>query len=381
MKALNALSAMYLASASVFGVAIALKSNPDWTDAAGRAAQALWPTLQQVADTANERVMKPAIDAAVRADTRFFDAIDPPRPMVAVAKPPVKIAVTKPAPLARPAPQILVHPVPLPLRPAIIEEQPPRLAKVAPAAPAASAQTATLVPQAPKAPEIVPAPDASGPGPAELTRVMERLKLSLTQEMLANFKLFLYVSKADKGPWSQRMYVFREEESGDLDLLYNWPVSTGREVLTPGPSGRLLETHTPDGYYQLDPDRMYTHHFSGEWHQPMPHSMFFNWIKDGNQTGLAIHGAPDEDIALLGKRASAGCVRLAPQNATLLFQMIRAEYRGLAPKFAYDRRTATMSNQGVLLHDANGHIQLAEGYKVLVFIENYGGDNVVAALF
>ena len=61
--------------------------------------------------------------------------------------------------------------------------------------------------------------------------------------------------------------------------------------------------------------------------------------------------------------------------------MIRTEYRGLAPMFAYDRRTATMSNQGVLLHDANGHIQLAEGYKVLVFIENYGGDNVVAALF
>ena len=46
-----------------------------------------------------------------------------------------------------------------------------------------------------------------------------------------------------------------------------------------------------------------------------------------------------------------------------------------------DRRTGTMSNQGILLHDASGKVQMAEGYKVLVFIEDYGGENVVAALF
>ena len=40
-----------------------------------------------------------------------------------------------------------------------------------------------------------------------------------------------------------------------------------------------------------------------------------------------------------------------------------------------------MSSDGILLHDRQGHVQMAEGYKVLVFIENYGGDNVVAALF
>ena len=40
-----------------------------------------------------------------------------------------------------------------------------------------------------------------------------------------------------------------------------------------------------------------------------------------------------------------------------------------------------MSNDGLLMHDAEGKLQLAEGYKVLVFIENYGGDNVVAAVF
>jgi hypothetical protein len=40
-----------------------------------------------------------------------------------------------------------------------------------------------------------------------------------------------------------------------------------------------------------------------------------------------------------------------------------------------------MSNDGVLMHDAAGNLQLADGYRVLVFVENYGGDNVVAALF
>jgi len=113
----------------------------------------------------------------------------------------------------------------------------------------------------------------------------------------------------------------------------------------------------------------------------MPYAMFFNWEHDGLQTGLAIHGAAGADIALLGKRSSAGCVRLNPQNAQLLFQLIRQNYKGLAPRFAYDRSTATMSKDGLLMHDKDGNLQFAEGYKVLVVIENNGGGDTVAALF
>ena len=47
----------------------------------------------------------------------------------------------------------------------------------------------------------------------------------------------------------------------------------------------------------------------------MPYAMFFNWENHGYQTGLAIHGATGDDIGLLGTRASAGCVRLSPENA------------------------------------------------------------------
>jgi hypothetical protein len=33
------------------------------------------------------------------------------------------------------------------------------------------------------------------------------------------------------------------------------------------------------------------------------------------------------------------------------------------------------------MHDASGNLKMADGYKVLIFIEDYGGQDVVAALF
>jgi lipoprotein-anchoring transpeptidase ErfK/SrfK len=226
-----------------------------------------------------------------------------------------------------------------------------------------------------------PVPNLAAPSPAELARVEQRLKDSLSPEMLANFELFLYVSKAATGPLAQRMYVFQKETSGNLTLAYNWPVSTGRERVEFNAAGTKLPSFTPAGYYELDPKRSYVHYRSMQWGHPMPYAMFFNWKNNGYSTGLAIHSATGDDIAQLGTRASAGCVRLSPEAAKTLFTLIRTHYRGLAPRFAINRRTGTMSNEGIIVHDADGHAQLAEGYKVLVFIENYGGENVVAALF
>lgn len=225
-------------------------------------------------------------------------------------------------------------------------------------------------------------PTFPAPRSADLVRIKERLKDSLTRELYDNFELFLYVSKAARGPWAQRMYVFRKNaQSNDLALLYNWPVSTGRERIEHNSEGLSLPSHTPAGYFELDPGRSYEYHFSLEWQQPMPYAMFFNWVKDRKSTGLAIHGATGRDVALLGSRASAGCVRVAPEAARTLFTLIRAQYRGPAPRFAIDGRSGTMSNDGKMLRDANGRPSFAEGYKVLVFIENYGGANEVAALY
>ncbi len=385
MRTLTALSAIYLASASVFGVAIALQRNPDMAAAANKAGREIWPSIEHGYAVANEQAIKPASAQLVAWDKRFFDYIDPPR-QFARAKAPVRVARATPAaPAAKkksPPPVLAVRKsVPPQLRPAIEEPPPAKLAAAPQAAPLTLAPSATQAPALQAFAPSAPRPDLAMPGPAELSRVMLRLKDSLTSEMLANFELFLYVSKAESGPLAQRMYVFRKQAGGNLALLYNWPVSTGRELVEFAPNGQRAPSFTPQGYYELDPDRMYRHHVSGQWHQPMPYAMFFNWQKDGLQTGLAIHGAAAEDVALLGKRASAGCVRIAPENAALLFNLIKTQYRGLAPRFAIDRRTASMSNDGLMMHDAEGRIQLADGYKVLVFIENYGGDNVVAAVF
>ena len=65
--------------------------------------------------------------------------------------------------------------------------------------------------------------------PSAVDLVEQRLIDSLSREMLATFNLFIYVDKAERGPFAQRMFVF-EKTGDDLALLYDWPVSTGRET-------------------------------------------------------------------------------------------------------------------------------------------------------
>ncbi|MEI9993967.1 MAG: L,D-transpeptidase [Rhizomicrobium sp.] len=373
MSPLRRLSTIYLLGAAAFSVAILFDRHPALEQASRQ-------TVALGLDVTRNTVVDPGVAAMHRAGEAVVAAIwgdetpaVPPRNVATVAKPSRHAAVTVPPPTAA-KPTVAATPAPA-------------------AAPGASAvailpgHEAKLVKVTPRqhlepALSLVPPPAASASvAPAELVRISMRLKDNLTHEMLDNFSLFLYVSKADNGPWAQHMYVFRKDASGNLAMLYNWPASTGREKVEIAANGTRQPSYTPQGYYQLDPDRMYKKHFSGQWHEPMPHAMFFNWENHGYQTGLAIHGAVGLEVTQLGSRASAGCIRIAPENAALLFGLIRAQYKGLAPRFAFDRRTATMSNDGLFMHDPQGNLQLAQGYKVLVFVENYGGENVVAALF
>ena len=58
------------------------------------------------------------------------------------------------------------------------------------------------------------------------------------------------------------------------------------------------------------------HHRSSLYNNaPMPFSIFYN----GN---FAIHGT--NQVSKLGTPASAGCVRLHPENAKILFDLVRA---------------------------------------------------------
>lgn len=96
----------------------------------------------------------------------------------------------------------------------------------------------------------------------------------------------------------QRMRVFV-----DGALSHEWPVSTAR-------SGYI----TPNGTFRvgLMAPMWRSHKYHGS---PMPHAMFFHG-------GYAIHGT--YAVGQLGRRASHGCVRLAPGHASRLFSLARS---------------------------------------------------------
>ncbi|HEY1961783.1 MAG TPA: L,D-transpeptidase [Rhizomicrobium sp.] len=227
------------------------------------------------------------------------------------------------------------------------------------------------------APELAAAPKADNAGEK---LAQQRLHDGLTPELLQGFRLFLYVNKAARGELAQRMYVFTKADDGSLHLLHDWAASTGRERIEKNAAGRILPTFTSAGYYQLDRHRFYRNYRSAEWGEPMPHAMFFNRVEHGSKTGLAIHAANGKEIAALGTRSSAGCIRLAPENAEKLFELIRANYKGAVPRFAFDAKTKTMADNGMLMHDAQGQLSVADGYQVLVLIEDGAGERSVAAL-
>jgi len=95
---------------------------------------------------------------------------------------------------------------------------------------------------------------------------------------------------------SQRMSVLV-----DGTARYNWTVSTGTERYT-----------TPSGVYK--PQWLARKWRSKQYADaPMPHSIFFN-------KGYAVHGTTE--ISRLGKAASHGCVRLHPDNAARLYELV-----------------------------------------------------------
>lgn len=87
--------------------------------------------------------------------------------------------------------------------------------------------------------------------------------------------------------------------------LYEWPVSTARK-------GKI----TPSGKWTGAQWLSKNHRSSLYNGAPMPYAIFFN----GN---YAIHGT--NQISKLGRPASAGCIRLHPDHARILFNMVKLE--------------------------------------------------------
>jgi hypothetical protein len=231
--------------------------------------------------------------------------------------------------------------------------------------------------EAPGAQKLLEQPDPADKSARAL--VQARLEEALTPDLRRHFDLFLFVSTAARGPAAQRLYVFKKSPGGNLSLIYDWAASTGREKYETSPMGQRAFTETPTGFYQFDPNRMYRQYKSRAWDGAMPYAMFLNWEREGVPTGVALHATTRSTVSRLGKRASAGCIHISAENAALLFKMIRSDYRGQVPRFAYEDND-TMSNRGELMRDAGGKLEMAEGFRVLIDIEKFSGRDVVAAL-
>ncbi len=108
----------------------------------------------------------------------------------------------------------------------------------------------------------------------------------------AQAELLVSISKSQ-----QRLSV-----SVDGEEAFRWSVSTGRKGYT-----------TPSGKFR--PVRLERHWYSRKYEMaPMPWSVFFH-------RGYAMHGTTE--VGNLGRPASHGCVRLKPDNASVLYSMVR----------------------------------------------------------
>ena len=97
---------------------------------------------------------------------------------------------------------------------------------------------------------------------------------------------------------SQQMTVYVGGEK-----RYEWKVSTGRAGYD-----------TPVGAFK--PSSMHPMAYSPKYgNTPMPHTIFFTKV------GHGIHATTA--VKQLGQRASHGCIRLSPENAKALYQLVK----------------------------------------------------------
>jgi len=156
---------------------------------------------------------------------------------------------------------------------------------------------------------------------AQVPVVAARLATRAPRELYPYFDLYLYVSKAARGLWAQRMFVFRKDETNTLVFEETFAVSTGRE------RHEQYFTWTPPGIFALDPNRFYRITYSAKWRNAaMPWAMFLDYSYRTKMSGVALHAATRGLVKNLGKRASGGCVRLPPDRAESLFGRIQANF-------------------------------------------------------
>jgi hypothetical protein len=279
----------------------------------------------------------------------------PPAPVAAKAKPrPVQVAVA-PSP---PRPVVMIKTL----------AADPRRTPQRPLAIARAVSKTMLPPDAiaavPLPPQIITPPDTD--------KVAARVSAKVPAELAPYFDTFIYVSKAEHGPRAQHLYLFKKADDGSLTLDQDFPVSTGRE------RSEQYFTATPTGLFELDVHRFIPNAHSAKWNDAsMPWAMFLNYSYRTQMSGVALHAAVGRhELADIGHRASGGCVRLPLAKANLFFHRFLAEERGQVPVFTFDGARGTTNTAGQVVRDAVGNVVLADGVRVLVVIDNYGGGSV-----
>jgi hypothetical protein len=188
-----------------------------------------------------------------------------------------------------------------------------------------------------------------------------KLSSPLALPQFSTYDILIMVSIADtidpvtqlKIP-AQKMRVYAREEvlhnigddqfqnvnyDPETGLLFYFNVSTAREGMV-----------TPAGYYR--PQAFSSSHNSSLYNNaPMPWAMFFNG-------SIATHGVYGSEIAHLGHRASHGCVRMEPQRAKDVFQLVGLRGKG---------EVASFKNNKFLL-DAYGEVVTETNYKALISV-------------
>lgn len=140
-----------------------------------------------------------------------------------------------------------------------------------------------------------------------------------TKQNLNNRPLQILVTKS-----VQQMDVFLRGRH-----IATYLVTTGRNRKEVAKSGKTYFSATRPGTFTID--RMVKDHWSHTWKAPMPYSMFFNG-------GIAIHGTTPSHFEELGRppgkyfinskgkkqmAGSGSCVRLHPDNAKVLFNLVK----------------------------------------------------------
>ena len=204
-----------------------------------------------------------------------------------------------------------------------------------------------------------------------------RILSAVPDQIERYFNVFMYVSKATDGALAQKMFVFHRVKRGRLVPYAEWQVSTGREAIE-WDNGREVDTKTPAGVFVLDPRRFHREYYAKNWNNaPMHHAMFLDLKTHGFGTGVAIHEAVGADkVDRLGRRDSAGCIRLSPEHAKELFDKVHGTTRGRIPVIGVDARGST-DTSGKIQRNKAGKPIFRNGYRALLIVEDYDGDGDV----